>query len=128
MDAQARQEKTGTARTLAAVLLAALSVLVVAAVAAPPAEAHQTPGRTTVSVDGNVVKNTRNNHFTVERVFSPGCHSVEVVQRRGGDVVSDSRQRECSKSRTILEVGVDDSNVQVRTSSKSISQDSEMAR
>ena len=122
------EHQARTARTLAAVLLAALSMLVAAVFAAPQAEAHQTPGRTIIAVDGNQVRSTRDNHFTYERPLSPGCHTIRVVQRQGGNVVSASQQRACSRSRTLLEVQVDDSDVQITTTQKTISNDDPMSR
>ena len=112
----------------AAVVLAALSMLLVAAAAAPSAEAHQRAGRTVISVDDEQVKNTRDDHFTYRRTLSPGCHRVEVVQRQVGDVVNASQQRACSRSRTLLEAEVDDSDVQITTTQKTISNDDPMSR
>ena len=111
----------------AAVVLAAVSVLLVAAVAAPSAEAHQRAGRTVISVDGEQVKNTRDDHFTYRQTLSPGCHRVEVVQRQGGNV-SAAGQRECSRSRSVLTVEVDHADVSIGTYSRAVSYDSEMAR
>jgi hypothetical protein len=58
---------------LAAALVAQLVATLVAAPVAPlRADAHQTVGRTLVYLDGELVKNTRDDHFTFERVLSAG--------------------------------------------------------
>ncbi len=97
-------------------MLVLLSLALVAALAvAPQADAHQIAGRTLIYLDGELVKNTKDDHFTYERRLSPGCHTVEVVQKRGGEVVSSSIRRFCSDERTRLIVTVDDASVSSKT-------------
>ncbi len=130
MDANAngRRATTGAVRA-AAVLGTALSLMLVAALAAPStAEAHQQAGRTQIYVDGDIAKNTGDDHFTYRQRLSPGCHTVKVVQRRGGNVVGVYEQRECTRGRSILEVGVNHSSVEITTTSKAIVYENDMAR
>ncbi len=109
-------------------LLAVLLLLAVTLAMAGKAEAHQTAGRTVISVDGEVVKNTRDDHFAFRRNLSPGCHQVKVVQRRGGNVYAVYQQRECSRGQSVLTVKVDHSNVSISTYSKSVVYADPMAR
>ncbi|MDP9486165.1 MAG: hypothetical protein M3Q49_10345 [Actinomycetota bacterium] len=112
-------QKIETAR-LALVALAMLSLVLVAALAAPErADAHQTAGRTLIYVDGELVKSTKDDHFTYERRLSPGCHTVQVMQKRYGEVVSQSIRRYCSDERTRLIVTVDDGSVSSKTVARS---------
>ncbi len=105
----------GLAR-MAAVALAALSlVLVVTLAVAEKAEAHQTAGRTLIYLDGELVKSTRDDHFTYDRRLARGCHTVKVVQRQGGEVVFSSIMRFCSDEPTKLIVKVDDGSVSSTT-------------
>ncbi len=62
-------------------MLVLLSLALVAALAvAPQADAHQIAGRTLIYLDGELVKNTKDDHFTYERRLSPGCHTVELCR------------------------------------------------
>ncbi len=110
-----RQGKTGAVRAVA-VAVAALTLLLVATLAvAPQADAHQTAGRTVIYLDGEKVKATKDDHFTYRQRLSPGCHSVQVVQKRSGEVVSRSAVgRYCSEEPTRLVVEVDHSSVTQR--------------
>ncbi len=109
--ANTSQGRIGAVRAVA-VLLATLTLVLVAALAvAPQADAHQQAGRTLIYIDGNLVKSTKDDHFTFTRRLSPGCHGVEVVQKRGGEVVSRSVRRFCSGEPTRLIVKVDDGSV-----------------
>ncbi len=115
MDATMREGRMGAMRAVA-VLLATLTLLLVAAVAvAEKADAHQTAGRVVIFIDGEKVKNTKDNHFTFERTLSPGCHTVKVVEKRGGQIVSQSIRRFCSDERTRLVVKVNDGSVSSTT-------------
>lgn len=101
-------------RSVGAVAFAvlALALVLAAALAAPSqADADQTAGRALIYIDGELVKNTKDNHFTFERRLSVGCHTVKVEQRRGGEVVSSSIRHFCSDERTKLIVEVDDGSV-----------------
>jgi len=119
---------TGLVR-LAMVILAALTLVLVAAMTAPTrADAHEQAGRTLIYVDGDLAKNTRDDHFAFRRTLSPGCHNVRVVQSRGGNVVGVYEQRECSRGRSVLEVKVDHSSVEITTTSKAIVYENDMAR
>lgn len=109
---------TGSVRLvrMALVVLAALTLVLVAALATPSqADAHQQAGRTLIFIDGERVKSTTDDHFTYSRRLSPGCHRVEVVQRRSGEVVSRSVRRYCSDEPTRLVVRVDDGSVSSTT-------------
>lgn len=108
-------KKVGAVRTVA-VLVATLSLVLLAALAAPKqADAHQTAGRTIIFVDGEVVKNTRDDHFVYRQRLAPGCHRVEVVQKSGGEVISRSAVgRYCSEEPTRLVVKVDHGSVSQR--------------
>ncbi len=108
-------QKIETTR-LALVALAMLSLVLVAALASPErADAHQIAGRTLIYIDGELVKNTKDNHFTFKRRLSPGCHAVKVVEKRGGEVISHSFRRFCSSEPTRLIVKVDDGSVSSST-------------
>ena len=101
---------------MALFMLVVLSLALVVALAAPSqADAHQTAGRTLIYVDGELVRNTTDDHFTFERRLSPGCHTVEVVQKRGGEVVSSSIRRFCSDEPTKPVVKVDHGSVSFST-------------
>ncbi len=114
MDA-ANRGRIGAVRAVA-VLVATLSLLLVVALAAPErADAHQQPGRTLIYVDGQLVKATKDNHFTYDRRLARGCHTVKVVQKRGGEVISRSFRRFCSSEPTRLIVKVDDGSVSSTT-------------
>ena len=92
---------------LAVVLLMALALLMAAALAVPTrADAHQTAGSAMIFIDGELVKQTRDDHFTYTKVLSPGCHEVRVV-RRAGDGRSVTEISGCSDERTKLTVRVD---------------------
>ncbi len=109
-------KKVGAVRTVA-VLVATLALVLVAALAAPSqADAHQTAGRTLIYVDGELVKSTKDDHFTYERRLSPGCHTVQVMQKRYGEIVSQSIRRYCSDEPTKLIVTVNDGSVSSTTS------------
>lgn len=115
----ARQGMTGAVRAVT-VLFAVLALLVAAALAAPSrADAHQQAGRTLIYIDGDLVKNTADDHFVHERGLSSGCHRVEVVQRRGGEVISRSVRRFCSDERARLVVEVDDGSITTTTRTSS---------
>ncbi len=103
--------KRGAVRAVALLVAMLLAVLMVAALAAERAEAHQQPGRTLIYIDGELVRNTTDDHFTFERRLSPGCYRVEVIQKRGGEVISQSIRRFCSEEPTKLRVEVDDGSV-----------------
>ncbi len=113
--ANTSQGRIGAVRA-AAVLLATLTLLLVVALAAPErADAHQQPGRTLIYVDGQLVKATKDDQFVYRQRLAPGCHRVEVVQKRGGEVVSRSAVgRYCSEEPTRLVVEVDHSSVTQR--------------
>ncbi len=101
---------------LALVLVATLMLAMVATVAvAEKADAHQTAGRVVIYIDGEKVKNTRDDHFVYRQRLAPGCHTVEVVQKRGGEVISRSFRRFCSDEPTSLIVKVDDGSVSTTT-------------
>ncbi len=103
---------------LALVALAMLSLVLVAALGSltpERADAHQTAGRTLIYVDGELVKSTKDDHFAYEKRLSPGCHTVKVVQKRGGEVISSSIRRFCSDEPTKLIVKVDDGSVSSTT-------------
>ncbi len=109
---------TGYVRTTRMVLamMLTLSLMMVSAVAvAQKAEAHQQPGRTLIYIDGELVRNKTDDHFTFERRLSPGCHTVKVVQKRNGEVISRSIRRFCSDERTRLIVEVDHGSVSSST-------------
>ena len=101
---------------IALTMLMGLTLVLGAALAAPSqADAHQTAGRTLIYIDGELVKNTTDDHFTFERRLSPGCHALKVVQKRGGEVISRSIRRYCSEEPTRLIVTVDHGSVSSRT-------------
>jgi uncharacterized protein YdeI (BOF family) len=109
--------RMGTARLprLAVVALIALGLLMATALTAPTrADAHQTAGNTRIFVDGELVKQTRDDHFTYTKILSPGCHEIRVVQRTG-DTRSVTESTECSVESTKLTVGVDHGSVSVST-------------
>lgn len=114
---ETRLGETGVLR-LVVVTLAALSLMLVAALAAPlqEADAHQIAGRTLIYIDGELVKKTQDDHFTFERRLSRGCHTVKVVQRQGGDVTTQQTSRVCSDDGSRVVVEVDDNNVRTRVS------------
>ena len=92
-------------------VLAALSVMAAAALAAPSqAEAHQTAGSTLIYVDGNLVKRTSDDHFTYSKILEPGCHNIKVVSRADGERVV-QRKHTCLGERAELTVTVNDGNV-----------------
>ncbi len=108
----------GSLRTarMALVMLLVLSLVMVATLAvAEKAEAHQTAGRTLIYLDSELVKSTRDDHFTYDRRLARGCHTVKVVQKRGGEVISRSFRRFCSSEPTRLIVKVDDGSVSSTT-------------
>ena len=104
---------------LAMVALAALAVALVAALAMAPqeAQAHQTKGRTLVYIDGELVKSTKDEHFTVRRTLSRGCHTAQVLYKREGRVVSRTDYRGCGNSPFRLTIEVDDGGVSFRKTS-----------
>ncbi len=109
---------TGSVRLvrMALVVLAALTLVLVAALATPSqADAHQQAGRTLIFIDGERVKSTTDDHFTYRQRLSPGCHTVAVEQRQGGEVISRSVRRFCSEEPTKLVVRVNDGSVSSTT-------------
>ena len=71
--------------------------------------------RTLIYVDGELVKNTTNDHFVYRQRLAPGCHRVEVLQKRNGEVISRSVRRFCSDSRSRLIVEMNDGSVTTTT-------------
>ena len=109
--------RIGTARVprLAVMALIALALVMAAALTAPTrADAHQTAGNTSIFIDGELVKQTRDDHFTFTKILSPGCHEIRVVQRTGNSR-SATESTECFDERTKLTVRVDHSSVSTST-------------
>ena len=107
--------------SLVVMALMACSVLMVMALAtSTPADAQSTAGVTRIYVDGELVANTGDDHFTYTRELGPGCHDVRVVQGVG-DSVRQVSQQQCSSGSTRLTVRVDDDSVSVSMTSISSS-------
>ncbi len=115
MEANRGERTANLVRTVLLTLATLVVALVAAAAVAPQADAHQTAGRTLIYIDGDLVKSTTDDHFTFTKRLAPGCHKVEVAQRRGGEVVSRSVRRYCSEEPTRLIVEVDDGSVSSTT-------------
>ena len=115
---------TGSVSLAKMVLLVvvAFSLMMVAALAvAPKADAHQTAGRTNIYIDRCCFIKTTDDHFTFKYDLSSGYHTVKVVRKQGGEVISQSIRRYCSEEPTKLIVTVDHGSV----SSKTIARDND---
>ncbi len=102
-------------RTALVVSVALLVALVSALAVGLQADAHETAGRTLIYVDGERVKATQDDHFVYRQRLSSGCHTIKVIQKRGGEIISQSIRRYCSGEPTKLIVKVDDGSVSSTT-------------
>ena len=97
-------------------VLAAISLMMVVALGtAPKAGAHQTAGRTNIYFDRCCFIKTTDDHFTFKYDLSSGCHTVKVVPKQGGEVISQSIRRSCSDEPTKLIVTLDHGSVSLQT-------------
>jgi hypothetical protein len=103
----------GVVRLVVMALMACSVLMVMALATSTPADAQSTAGVTRIYVDGELVANTGDDHFTYTRVLGPGCHDVRVEQGVGDSVRQVSQQQQCSSGSTRLTVRVDDDSVSV---------------
>jgi hypothetical protein len=117
----------GVVRLVVMALMACSVLMVMALATSTPADAQSTAGVTRIYVDGELVANTGDDHFTYTRVLGPGCHDVRVERRVGDSVRQVSQQQQCSSGSTRLTVRVDDDSVSVSMTSISTSSSSTTA-